>query len=141
VLLRLACLGVANVFALLWLLPRSDRDKDAVILALRHRLAVLQRQLGSGGVGFAPSDRALLAALLGRLPRRVFKGLHLVVRADTVLRWHRDLMARRHAERSRAERVGGRVPCARSAPWSWGWCRKARSGDIGACTVNCWCWV
>ena len=30
-------LGVANVFALLRLLPMSSRDKDAEILALRHQ--------------------------------------------------------------------------------------------------------
>lgn len=38
VLLRLAYVGVANVFALLRLLPMSSRDKDAEILALRHQL-------------------------------------------------------------------------------------------------------
>ena len=37
-LLRLAYLGVTNVFALLRLLPVSSRDKDAEILALRHQL-------------------------------------------------------------------------------------------------------
>jgi putative transposase len=46
VLLRLAYLGVTNTFALLRLLPRSHRDKDAEILTLRHQIAVLQRQLG-----------------------------------------------------------------------------------------------
>ena len=40
-LLRLAYLGVTNVFALLRLLPMSSRDKDAEILALRHQLSVL----------------------------------------------------------------------------------------------------
>ena len=35
-LLRLAYLGVTNMFALLRLLPISNRDKDAEILALRH---------------------------------------------------------------------------------------------------------
>jgi putative transposase len=106
VLLRLAYLGVSNAFALLRLLPMSDRDKDAEILALRHQLAVLQRQLAPARVRFAPSDRALLAALLHHLPRRVLKHLHLVVRPDTVLRWHRDLIARRHAQRSRPKHVG-----------------------------------
>jgi transposase InsO family protein len=106
VLVRLAYLGVANAFALLRLLPMSDRDKDAEILALRHQLAVLQRQLGSQRARFAPSDRALLAALLYRLPGRVLTHLHLVVRPDTVLRWHRDLVARQHAERCRPERPG-----------------------------------
>jgi hypothetical protein len=37
-LLRLAYLGTTNAFALLRLLPGSDRDKDAEILALRHQL-------------------------------------------------------------------------------------------------------
>lgn len=55
---------------------------------------------------FAPSDRALLAALLHHLPRHVLEHLHLVVRPDTVLRWHRDLIARRHAQRSRPKHVG-----------------------------------
>jgi putative transposase len=36
-LLRLGYLGITNVFALLRLLPGSDRDKDVEILALRHR--------------------------------------------------------------------------------------------------------
>jgi putative transposase len=69
VLLRLAYLGVTNVFALLRLLPRSDRDKDTEILVLRHQLAVLQRHLGDQRVRFQPVDRALLAALLHPLPR------------------------------------------------------------------------
>jgi putative transposase len=68
VLLRLAYLGVTNAFALLRLLPMSSRDKDAEILALRHQLSVLQRQLSPDRVRFTPGDRALLAALLHRLP-------------------------------------------------------------------------
>jgi putative transposase len=106
VLLRLAYLGTANVFALLRLLPMSNRDKDTEILALRHQLSVLQRQLGPDRVRFTAGDRALLAALLHRLPRDVLKGLHLVVRPDTVLRWHRDVVARRHAQRSRPRHPG-----------------------------------
>jgi putative transposase len=46
VLLRLAYLGVMDAFAILRLLPISDRDKDAEILALRHQIMVLERQLG-----------------------------------------------------------------------------------------------
>ncbi|MGW1871200.1 hypothetical protein ACWCPS_37390 [Streptomyces mauvecolor] len=42
-LLRLACLAVTNVFATLWLLPTSDRAKDAEILALCHQITVLER--------------------------------------------------------------------------------------------------
>ena len=63
-LLRLAYLGVTNVFALLRLLPVSDRDKDAEILALRHQIMVLERQLGKTRPRFSLTDRAFLAALL-----------------------------------------------------------------------------
>jgi hypothetical protein len=49
VLLRLAYLGVTNAFALLRLLPTSDRDKDVEILALRHQLTMLESD-GSRGV-------------------------------------------------------------------------------------------
>jgi hypothetical protein len=45
VLFRLAYLGVTHTFAVLRLLPMSDRDKDAEILALRHQITVLERQL------------------------------------------------------------------------------------------------
>src|SRR5688572_11684064 len=41
----------------------SEWDKDAEILALRHQITVLERQLGRDRVRFAPSDRVFLAAL------------------------------------------------------------------------------
>jgi hypothetical protein len=91
VLLRLAYLGLTNTFALLRLLSMTDRDKDIEILVLRHQIALLQRQLGDTRVRFSPADRALLAALLHRLPRGALHRLRLLVRPDTILRWHRDL--------------------------------------------------
>jgi hypothetical protein len=112
-LFRLVYLGVVNVFAVLRLLPGSDRDKDAEILALRHQLAVMQRQLGGQKIRFQPADRALLAALLQHLPRPRLRDLTLLVRPDTILRWHRDLLRARHAAASRPPRRG-RPPTARS---------------------------
>ena len=111
-LLRLAYLGVTNAFALVRLLPMSDRDKGE-ILTLRHQLTVLERQLGSERVRFDASDRAFLAALLHRPPRAVQRRVRLLVRPDTVLRWHRDVLARRHAHRSRPKHPG-RPPSVRS---------------------------
>ncbi|GAA1294071.1 integrase core domain-containing protein [Saccharothrix xinjiangensis] len=105
-LLRLAYLGVTNTFALLRLLPMSDRDKDTEILALRHQITILQRQLGDARPRFSPADRAFLAALLHRLPTTTLHQLRLLVRPETVLRWHRDLIARRHAARSHPKRRG-----------------------------------
>jgi hypothetical protein len=51
-LLRLAYLGITNAIRLLRLLLGSDRDKDAEILALRHQLAVLNRQFGEQRIRF-----------------------------------------------------------------------------------------
>ena len=56
-LLRLAYLGVKNVFASLRLLPASDRDKDVEILVLRHQITVLERQLGTNRPRFSSADR------------------------------------------------------------------------------------
>ncbi|MGW1801408.1 integrase core domain-containing protein [Streptomyces sp. NPDC001984] len=110
-LLRLPYLAVSRVFAFIRLLPMSDVDKDIEILTLRHQLAVLQRQIDRPRV--TPADRAFLAALLHRLPRPKLRQLHLIVSPETVLRWQRDLMRRRHGVASRRRR-SGRPPTRRS---------------------------
>ncbi|WP_158854825.1 integrase core domain-containing protein [Saccharothrix deserti] len=103
---RLAYLGVTNAFALLRLLPLSDRDKDVEILALRHQITVLERQLGKTRPRFSPGDRVFLAALLHRLPVTALRRFRLLVSPETVLRRHRDLLARCHTARSRPKRPG-----------------------------------
>ena len=105
-LLRLAYLGVTNAFAMLRLLPMSDHEKDVEILTLRHQIAVLERQLNGQRVRMHASDRAFLALLLHGLPREVLRRMRLLVRPGTVLRWHRDLVARRHAAQSKPKRGG-----------------------------------
>src|ERR1035438_2554923 len=104
--MRLAYLTAANTFAVLGLLLASDVDKDTEILVLRHQVGVLERQLSGKKVRFAPADRALLAALLHRLRPQALGRMRLLVRPDTVLRWHRDLISKRHAARSRPRRPG-----------------------------------
>ncbi|GAA0279170.1 hypothetical protein GCM10009527_089410 [Actinomadura nitritigenes] len=112
-LFRPAYLTAANTFAVLRLLPMTDREKNAEILVLRHQIAVLERRLDGTRVQFTAPDRVLLAALLHRLPRRVLRRMRLLVRSDTVLRWHRDLIAEQHTARSRPTRPG-RPPTVRS---------------------------
>jgi hypothetical protein len=75
VLLGSACLTASNTFAMLRLLPMDDRGKDVEILALRHQVAVLERQLGKQRVRFTSDGRAFLAALLHRLPSQVLRRL------------------------------------------------------------------
>ncbi|MFD4556592.1 integrase core domain-containing protein [Streptomyces sp. NPDC058469] len=140
-LLRLAYLAVTNTFTLLRLLPMSDRDKDIEILALRHQLLVLQRQVGKPA--FTDTDRALLAGLLHHFPIDKLRQLPLLVRPDTILRWHRDLLKRRHAATC-VPRRRGRPPTIRSIRilvlrlarenTSWGYRRI--HGELAALSIN-----
>ncbi|MDT0547628.1 integrase core domain-containing protein [Streptomyces lonegramiae] len=103
-LLRLAYLAATNALAFLRLLPMSNREKDVEILVLRHQLLVLQRRVGKPT--FTDTDRAILAGLLHHLPKDRLRHLLLLVRPDTVLRWHRDLLRRRHAATCVPRRCG-----------------------------------
>jgi hypothetical protein len=91
VLVRFAYLAVVHAFAALRLPRMTNREKDVEILAIRHQLTVLHRQLGYQRPRLRPEDRALLAALLAPLARVRLRRLRLLVSPDTVLRWHRDL--------------------------------------------------
>jgi putative transposase len=70
---------------------RSEEAKEVEIVVLRHQLHVLNRQVKRPDL--KPHDRALLAAASRVLPRR--RWASLFVRPETVLRWHRALVARR----------------------------------------------
>jgi putative transposase len=80
---------VRLVIDLLVLRSRTDRSKDAEILVLRHQLAVLHRQMPRPR--FEPTDRALLAALARVLGRDRWS--MLLVKPETILAWHRRLVA------------------------------------------------
>jgi len=99
----LAYLVVRNLFALVWLLARPRRSKELEILVLRHELAMLRRQARRPRLTRA--DRALLAALSRSVPRVAWAGFS--VKPETLLRWHRQLVARRWTY---AHRAPGRPP-------------------------------
>jgi putative transposase len=71
------------------LLVRGDAAKDLEILVLRHQFAVLRRQTPRPRL--EPADRALLAAVSRLLPRSRWSCF--LVKPDTLLRWHRRLVA------------------------------------------------
>ena len=87
----LVYLVVRNLFALVWLLGQPRRSKELEILILRHELAILRRQ--SSRPMLMRADRALLASLSRSLPRPAWTAFSF--KPETVLRWHRQLIARR----------------------------------------------
>ena len=70
---------------------QSDTTKEFEILVLRHQLAMLERRTPRPRMSW--TDRALIAALTRLLPVR--RRLGLLVTPATILRWHRQLVARR----------------------------------------------
>src|SRR5436309_3765343 len=95
----LAC----GLFELVVLRARGERSKELEILVLRHELSILRRQVGRPQ--FAPHDRLLLAALSRVLPRRSWRAF--LLRPETLLRWHRRLVAKHWTYPHRAH---GRPP-------------------------------
>ena len=81
---------VRCMLGLVGLGPTPDA-KDVEIAVLRHQVAVLRRQVARPR--YAPVDRMVLAALARLLPRARWP-VFLVTPA-TLLRWHREVVARR----------------------------------------------
>jgi transposase InsO family protein len=135
--------SLRRLLELVVLRVRSERGKEIEILLLRHQLRVLERQVARPQLSQA--DRVLLAALSRVVPRRAWRSFF--VRPATLLRWHRELIARRwtypHRRPGRpatpAEVRGLVVRLARENP---GWGYRRIQGElvglgvkIGASTV------
>jgi transposase len=105
VCLRFVFLLAVQIPAWLRLSRRPPTWKDAEILLLRHQLAVLQRQTAARPK-LTWTDRALFAALLTLIPRSRHGALHSFITPGTILRWHRDIVRRRWAAKSRPKRPG-----------------------------------
>src|SRR2546421_11477515 len=103
--LRFVLLLVTRVAAWLRLSRREETWKTAEILILRHQLAILQRQQPRRPK-LNRADRALLAPLLSVIPKVRCQGLRLLTPPDTILRWHRDIVRRRWAARSKRGSTG-----------------------------------
>jgi putative transposase len=70
---------------------RTVAEAGLEIVVLRHQLAILRRQVKRPV--YRRTDRAFLAAASRLLPRRMWHSF--MVRPETLLRWHRELVARK----------------------------------------------
>ncbi len=85
----------------------SEASLQSEVLLLRHQLRVLQRQ--ARRPRWQPGDRLLLAALSRRLAQTAWASF--LVRPETILRWHRELVRRKWAAFGRRpRRQRGRPP-------------------------------
>jgi hypothetical protein len=127
VILSLVYWSLRRLVELVVLRFRSEREKEIETLLLRHQLHVLERQIARPQL--TQADRALLTAFSRVLPRQAWRRSAFVTPA-ALLRWHRDLVARRwtypHRRPGRPAIAGGVrdlvVRLARENP-SWGYRR------------------
>jgi hypothetical protein len=96
------------VLAVVTVVVRREVSKDVELLVLRHENAVLRRHVKR--VRYRPVDRIWLSALARLIPRRRWAQVFGVT-PETLLRWHRRLVAWRWTSpRSAAYRRGDGQP-------------------------------
>jgi hypothetical protein len=123
---------VIAVIASLFRALRSRRDLVLENLALRHQLAVLNRTARHKRLSNA--DR-FFWAVLSRWWHR-WKDALVIVRPDTVIRWHRTAFRAYWTRKSKKSKPG-RPRCPRkSAPSSARCAKRTRSGEHRASTVT-----
>jgi hypothetical protein len=130
----LALMIVRRVLGVLGGAPTADADAIEIAV-LRHQLAVPRRQVPRAR--YTPADRMVLAVLAKLLPRERWAAF--LVTPSTLLRWHRELVARRwtYPRAGRAQRgldaeiVALVVRLARDNP-RWGYLRI-----VGECRRAC----
>jgi putative transposase len=89
VLVSFVYVVACRLFALVLLLARSERSKELELVVLRHELSILRRQARRPQL--RESDRLVLAALSRVIPRRSWPAF--LVTPETLLRWHRRIVA------------------------------------------------
>jgi putative transposase len=137
--LQFAFLLITRMTAWLRLSQREEAWQTAEILILRHQLAVLQRRQPRRP-HLTWADRALLAALLSVIPKARRQGLRLLVTPGTILRWHRDIVRRRWAARSKRGTTGRPATCRNIKALVLRLAKENPDGDTAGSTASWPAW-
>jgi putative transposase len=73
-----------------------NREQEAVIAYLREENAVLREQLGKRRLRLTNAQRRRMAVKGRALGRKVLAGVAGIVAPDTILRWYRELVAKKY---------------------------------------------
>ena len=83
-----------------------DRREREALAYLIEENRLLRRQLGGRGLRLTDEDRRRLAVRAYRLGRQRLREVATIVTPDTLLRWHRQLIARKWTYAARSGRRG-----------------------------------
>ena len=119
------------VLAALRVFVCSRRDTALEVLALRQQVAVLKRQRPRPTL--TRLDRFFWTTLRHLWPR--WSDVLLIVKPETVVRWHRAGFRLYWRWRSR-QRWAGRGSARRFGPWSVAWQRRIGTGGRPGSTAN-----
>lgn len=92
---------------LIWLTRRTERDKDVEILLLRQQLRILQRKQPHPP-RISRSEKLTLVVLVGKLTdlttnaRTRLSQVVFLLKPDTLLKWHRELVRRKWTFKQKA---------------------------------------
>jgi putative transposase len=124
-----------QVLQMLTQIARDGGAKDVEILVLRHQVSVLRRQVTRPDL--EPADRVVLAVLSRLLPRPRWSVFF--VTPATLLRWHRELVARRWTY---PHTRPGRPPIDKQVrDLGCGWPPRILRGGIAGFRVSWSAWV
>jgi len=107
---------------------------------LREENRVLREQLGQKRLRFNDDQRRRLAAKAKGLGRKLLQEVATIVTPETLLAWHRRLIAQKYdgsGKRDAADRENPR----RSRIWWCAWLKKTAVGVIGEFRERCPIWV